>query len=762
MLAESGVFPVLRSLLGSASLALAFACLAVVGGCASEDKEAKAMFRHWVIDANPNTGEDCCTDVLMLGDIDGDGKRDVVIGAEHAKADGLVWYQYPTWEKRPVASGEFTTDGQLTDMDKDGDLDIAVGDYTQGREAIVWFENGLKQGNSEWKRHVIGPGYAHDMEVGDIDGDGDIDLVTCDKKKVLLWVQLAPGEFRQRVILETKGEGLKLTDVDRDGDLDIVFGASWLENPGSPGGVWKRHWISESWFSDTRVFVADMNADGRPDVVLSVSEGKGRISWFEAPENPRHGTWVEHGIELEILDGAHSLQVGDMNGDGKQDVLVAEMHTSRHKRVILYRNDGEAFTPIVLSTSGSHNMRVADMDGDGGYDIVGKNYAGPGRVVEMWENLVSKRGKWNYAPLDTGRPKSEQGKMGILFADVDGDGFKDIVAGSLLYKNPAGRIWETWRRVQLVNDLKELDVYFATDINGNRLADLVGIAGDTAWWLEAVDQKATSWRARPVAKVALGRTQGYAVAKLVPGDKPQLVFTRGKRHLYVLAIPSNPEHGPWPLHVISKEAEEEGVALGDIDGDGRLDIATVAADGEHAIWLENSGTFSVEWQSHAIGGTHPWMDRVALADINGDGRLDFVCTVERQDLVFADSVYWFEGGVDPKNGAWKRHLIARLRSTNSLDLADIDGDGGIDVVVAEHTDLKKSQGAPDNLTLVYRTTDGGRAWVPELVERGPHSSHLGARAVDLDNDGVKEILSLGWNQYQTLHLWSKTAKPVAQ
>jgi hypothetical protein len=119
-------------------------------------------------------------------------------------------------------------------------------------------------------------------------------------------------------------------------------------------------------------------------------------------------------------------------------------------------------------------------------------------------------------------------------------------------------------------------------------------------------------------------------------------------------------------------------------------------------------------------------------------------------------LYWFESPADPKAGKWTRHTIARHRSLNSMDIADVDGDGTIDIAVAEHTD-QKEKGARDNLTVVYLNKDRGRTWIPEVAERGPHSSHLGARLVDLDNDGMPEMVSFGWSQYKDVHLWKKVA-----
>ena len=173
-------------------------------------------------------------------------------------------------------------------------------------------------------------------------------------------------------LVSRQGEGIALADMDGDSDIDVAFGARLLENPAEAGSARAAHVISPAWPSDTRVRAVDMNADARTDVVLTASEGSGRVSWFQAPATAG-GAWQEHRISEAGLNGAHSLVVADLDGDRDPDVAVAEMHTSLGKRILNFINDGgDRWRVQTLATSGSHNMQAADLDGDGDVDLVGR------------------------------------------------------------------------------------------------------------------------------------------------------------------------------------------------------------------------------------------------------------------------------------------------------------------------------------------------------------------------------------------------------
>ena len=148
-----------------------------------------------------------------------------------------------------------------------------------------------------------------------------------------------------------------------------------------------------------------------------------------------------------------------------------------------------------------------------------------------------------------------------------------------------------------------------------------------------------------------------------------------------------------------------------------------------------------------------WLDRIALADVNGDGRLDIVSTEETQDWDYNATLFWLEAPADPALDSWTRHDVIVLRSINSLDTADVDGDGDLDIVTAEHTDQREADGAADNLTVLLENSGTGGRWTARPIDIGSRSSHLGARLCDVDADGDLDVVSLGWRQFATFHLW---------
>lgn len=345
--------------------------------------EGELPFRHVLVEPH-NIGADC----KAIGDLSGDGFPDVVVADD--TGIGLQWYEYPKWTKHVIETRSvFTTDMQVADVDRDSDIDIVVPDIKAN--VMLWYPN-PRVGGGNWKPVTIGSPYGHDVEVGDVNHDGKLDVVAR-TGDTTLFIQRTPTSWAKQTLPTGGRGGTDLGDADRDGDLDIAENGYWLECPRDPvRDSWTRHDVAPGWPEDVGVRWADLNGDHRLDLILAPAESAGKLVWYEAPRDPRGAGWTEHLTE-DGVSHIHTFPVADMDGDGDLDLVTAEMEQSPRKRVTVHLNEGKGlrWRRQVLSTRGAHNVRVGDIGRDGDLDVVGANFGLTPESyspVELWESLL--------------------------------------------------------------------------------------------------------------------------------------------------------------------------------------------------------------------------------------------------------------------------------------------------------------------------------------------------------------------------------------
>ena len=367
--------------------------------------------------------------------------------------------------------------------------------------------------------------------------------------------------------------------------------------------------------------------------------------------------------------------------------------------------------------------------------------------------------QWHYVQVDSSRDRwgdyAEPDWLryfGLDTGDVNGDGALDLLAGRHVYLSPGGDLTGTWEKIDLGLNV---DGLLLTDVDGDDQADAIGQALPDVYWLEAGEADATTWTARKVGTVPATshvNSQGFTLADVVQGGRPEVLIA-GDGDIYALQIPDSAEAGEWPRLRVAANTSDEGIGAGDLDGDGDLDVAAGRRpEGEdeplELLWWENPGTATADWTAHPVGTTSHPIDRVAVADLDGDGQTEIVMTEERYPGPDPDAnLFVFSRTPNAENG-WERRDVLTTYSLNNLDAADFDGDGDLDLITSEHK-------GPD-LRLLLLENDGQGGFTEHGLDEGKES-HLGTQAADLDGDGDLDLVSIGWDQEQFLHVWRNDA-----
>jgi hypothetical protein len=329
------------------------------------------------------------TDQMLLGqsslaDLDKDGDQDLIVGSS---GSFVWWYEYTPGDKwkMHLIGEDVLSDrgGTAIDVDDDGLIDQVSGG--------TWYRNpGIKQ--DTWERYENGVIYSYDNVAGDLNGDGFPELVAISPQEGLFvyFIGTNPEKKWKKYKLDDGVPGgiapKGIGDIDSDGDMDIVRSDVWYDNVNGDGTKWNIHRTlgyvqSQGEFArSARIYITDMDGDKDMDVIQCESNNPaGRLVWQENVDS-KGINWYMHPVATETKQDLHSLCVADFDNDGDLDIFSGggPMTSDLYKRCFIWENIdgiGVKWTQHeILFKIECTDAVAADVDADGDIDICGKTW----------------------------------------------------------------------------------------------------------------------------------------------------------------------------------------------------------------------------------------------------------------------------------------------------------------------------------------------------------------------------------------------------
>ncbi|MBZ5599656.1 MAG: VCBS repeat-containing protein [Acidobacteriia bacterium] len=629
---------------------------------------------------------------VAVADFNGDGKLDFAtadppvggnLGVSVVLGNGNGTFRPPL----PVLVGFQPSFVNVGDFNHDGNPDLVVGDLTYCVASVIYILLGNGDGTFQppVSYAVDKAGLLLSIAVADLNGDGVEDLAVINSCSADVSVLLGKGDgtFLKAVNYGVLSPAsIATADVDGDGRLDLAVASgsgdiSILKGNGDGTFQAATSFNIGSALIPTAIAAADLNHDGHTDLVVANTYG-GSFNFGTADVLLGNGDGsFQAPVSYDSGENSEAIVIADLNGDRIPDLALATLNTDG-VNILLGNGDG-GFRYGGQFTAGDGSMSIAsgDFNRDGALDLVvanngiGTTFNGnvsPGNVslllgngdgtFQSGQNTVAGREPTSVAAADlNGDGKADlavvdfNGALNIFLGRGDGsfDNGSTYEAGTILTSVVSGDF----------NHDGRMDLVTAT-LHTNGIGVFLG-NGDGTFQKSAVYHAGTNPRSIAVGDFNGDGNLDLAVADEVRGSPGNVSILLG-----------NSDGTFQPLVAYAAGFRPKSVAVGDFNGDGKLDLAVANFTSHNVSVLLGNGNGTFRTAVNYLTGREP--RSVAVGDFNGDGKLDLVVANSGTSKVTV-----FLGNGD---GTFQKAVrYAAGHAPNFIAVADFNGDGRQDLVV---------------------------------------------------------------------------------